>query len=115
MLHDTRTRDRRSLSGVAAQGAFTIVAVVLSTAGCSEPAESLPQDSTATLTGAGSGAMTSDIQDAFLQWPLPPGAEAYGDIDGRHLLEYVVEHGWTSVVVGLQARNPDNIKAMRGR
>ncbi len=50
MLHDTRTRDRRSLSGVAAQGAFTIVAVVLSTAGCSEPAESLPQDSTATLS-----------------------------------------------------------------
>ena len=91
MLHDTKTRDRRSLSGVAVRAAFTIVAVLLSTAGCSEPANSGPQNGPTALPGAGSGPMTSDVQDAFLQWPLPPGAEAYGDIDGRHLLEYVVE------------------------
>ncbi len=91
MLHETRTNGRRSLSGVAVQGALTIVAVVLSSAGCSEPAESVPPDSPTTLVGAGSGAMTGDVQDAFLQWPLPLGAEAYADIDGRRLLEYVVE------------------------
>ena len=34
---------------------------------------------------------TGTVQDAFLQWPLPPGAEAYADIDGRHLHRYVVE------------------------
>ena len=90
MRHDTRTRGRRSPCGVAVRGALAIVAVVLSVAGCSEPAESLSQGST-TPAGAGSGAMTGDVQDAFLQWPLPPGAEEYGDIDGRHLLEYVVE------------------------
>ena len=31
------------------------------------------------------------LDDWFLQWPLMPGAEAYADIDGRHLHEYVVE------------------------
>jgi hypothetical protein len=39
---------------------------------------------TAFLSGAG-------VQDRFLQWPLPPGAEAYAGIDGRHLHRYVVE------------------------
>lgn len=91
MLNDTKARNPRSLSGVAVRGAFTIVAVLLSTAGCSEPANSGPQNSLTALPGEGSGLMTGDVQDAFLQWPLPPGAEAYGDIDGRHLLEYVVE------------------------
>ena len=91
MLHDTKARNPRGVSGVAVRGAFTIVAVLLSTAGCSEPANSRPQNGPTALPGAGSGPMTGDVQDAFLQWPLPPGAEAYGDIDGRHLLEYVVE------------------------
>jgi hypothetical protein len=31
------------------------------------------------------------LEDAFLHWPLPPGAEAYADIDGKHLHRYVVE------------------------
>ena len=30
-------------------------------------------------------------QISFLEWPLPKGAEAYADIDGRHLHAYVVE------------------------
>ena len=32
-----------------------------------------------------------DLDDAFLQWPLPPGAQMYADIDGRHLHTYVVD------------------------
>jgi hypothetical protein len=32
-----------------------------------------------------------DPQDAFLQWPLPPGAEQYADLDGRRMHQYVVE------------------------
>ena len=54
--------------------------VVLAIAGCSGPTE----------PPAGAP-VSGDVQDAFLRWPLPPGAEQYGDIDGRHLLEYVVE------------------------
>ena len=49
MRHDTRTRGRRSPCGVAVRGALAIVAVVLSVAGCSEPAESLSQGSPTTL------------------------------------------------------------------
>lgn len=31
-----------------------------------------------------------EVQDEFIQWPLPVGAEEYGDIDGRKMLEDVV-------------------------
>jgi hypothetical protein len=29
------------------------------------------------------------LEDAFLEWPLPPSRQAYGAIDGRHIHEYV--------------------------
>jgi hypothetical protein len=38
-----------------------------------------------------SQARAGDAQDTFLQWPLPPGAERYRDIDGRRMHRYVVE------------------------
>ncbi|HJZ73539.1 MAG TPA: M28 family peptidase [Vicinamibacterales bacterium] len=31
------------------------------------------------------------LDNAFLQWPLPAGGQAYADIDGRHLHRYVVD------------------------
>ncbi len=31
------------------------------------------------------------LEDALLEWPLPPGEQAYGKIEGRHLHQYVVE------------------------
>ena len=31
------------------------------------------------------------LQDMFVQFPLPPGQEAYADIDGKHMHQYVVE------------------------
>jgi hypothetical protein len=31
------------------------------------------------------------LQDMFVRFPLPPGQQAYANIDGRHLHEYVVE------------------------
>jgi len=34
-----------------------------------------------------------DAQGALLQWPLPPGAEQYADLDGRRMHQYVVEAG----------------------
>ena len=40
--------------------------------------------------------MMADIQDEFLPWPLPPGAEAYADIDGRRMHADVVEQAQIS-------------------
>jgi hypothetical protein len=31
------------------------------------------------------------LEDAFLRWPLPPGAEAYGWIEGKRMHRYVAE------------------------
>jgi hypothetical protein len=31
------------------------------------------------------------LDDAFLQWPLPPGRAAYAAIDGKHIHEYVAD------------------------
>jgi len=36
------------------------------------------------------------LQDLFIQFPLPPGQQAYADIDGRHLHQYVVEQAGMS-------------------
>ena len=32
----------------------------------------------------------AEVQDAYVQWPLPPNAERYADIDGRSMLRDVV-------------------------
>jgi hypothetical protein len=36
-------------------------------------------------------AASGKLDDALLEWPLPPGGQAYAKIDGRHLHQYVVE------------------------
>jgi hypothetical protein len=36
------------------------------------------------------------LQDLFIPFPLPPGQEAYADIDGRHMHQYVVEQAGIS-------------------
>ena len=36
------------------------------------------------------GVPQGDVQSAFLQWPLPPGAERFRDIDGRRMHADVV-------------------------
>ena len=59
---------------------FAVVAVLLASAAVFGPAKAAAQ-----AFGPG------DVQDSFLQWPLPPGAEAYADIDGRRIHQYVVE------------------------
>jgi hypothetical protein len=37
-----------------------------------------------------------EIQEHFIPWPLPPGAEQYRDIDGRAMHRYVVEQAQIS-------------------
>src|SRR4029077_12107924 len=34
---------------------------------------------------------TAKFDDALLEWPLPPGEQAYARIDGKHLHAYVEE------------------------
>src|SRR3954466_208644 len=34
---------------------------------------------------------SSTLDEALLEWPLPPGEQVYGRIDGRHLHRYVDE------------------------
>lgn len=61
-----------------------LLVVLLTGAGCGW-AESAPTRS------AESAVRSGDVEDAYLRWPLPPGAEQYADIDGRRMHEYVVE------------------------
>src|SRR5207244_13274025 len=32
---------------------------------------------------------STKLEDALLEWPLPPGEQAYSRIDGKHLHQYV--------------------------
>ena len=32
-----------------------------------------------------------DLEDLLIRWPLPPGEQSYGDMDGKRLHEFVVE------------------------
>src|SRR5207244_7798208 len=34
---------------------------------------------------------STKLEDALLEWPLPPGEQAYSRIDGKHLHQYVEE------------------------
>ena len=36
------------------------------------------------------------LEDMFVRFPLPPGQEAYADIDGRRLHQFVVEQATIS-------------------
>ena len=59
---------------------FGVAAFALSTAEFLGPAVVAAQQ---TFPGA-------EVQDAYVQWPLPPGAERYADIDGRSMHRDVV-------------------------
>jgi hypothetical protein len=44
------------------------------------------------VIGLATQAQTSSSKtDALLEWPLPPGEQAYARIDGKHLHQYVEE------------------------
>src|SRR5437867_11747642 len=37
------------------------------------------------------GAPSNKLEDALLEWPLPPGEQVYSRINGKHLHQYVEE------------------------
>jgi hypothetical protein len=66
------------------------LALVMRIPGSVSRAQTEPSSAAAprtTLLAAPSG----KLDDALLEWPLPPGGQAYRTIDGRHLHQYVVE------------------------
>src|SRR5687767_12101213 len=65
---------------------LTVVGLALCTLGCLVPAGLDAQQAPAQR-----GVPTGDVQSWYLQWPLPPGAERYRDIDGRRMHQYVVD------------------------
>ena len=78
---------RKMMIGVLALAAVGGVVGVL---GRTTQAQTSPSSAAAphtTLLAAPSG----KLEDALLEWPLPPGEQAYRTIDGKHLHQYVEE------------------------
>ncbi len=80
-MTSTLRADTHDRSAVVIAAAVVTAAATLLVAGCG--AESAARSTT---TGS-----ANDSQNELLRWPLPAGAEAYADIDGRRMHRYVVE------------------------
>lgn len=78
---------RKLLIGVLALGAIGSGPNVIGRATQAQTAASSTAAPHAPLLAAPSG----NLDEALLEWPLPPGEEAYRRIDGRHLHRYVEE------------------------
>jgi len=78
---------RSRLLNVFVPGAAVVV-VILGARGIAQPGQG-PSAPPRNPTPANMPLTT--LQDMFIPFPLPPGQEVYGDIDGRHLHQYVVE------------------------
>ena len=84
-------------SGTSLWAVATLGVLAVASSGCSgEPSSALAKPAEGGIRyiapeGNGVHGRYSHVQDAFLQWPLPAGAEGYADIDGRRALQYVVE------------------------
>ena len=70
--------------------ALATVAGVLGILDCTTQAQTA---ATVAAPGRTPLAAPSDkLEDALLEWPLPPGEQAYGRIDGRHLHQLSLIH-----------------------
>jgi hypothetical protein len=82
---------------------LTAAAGVMSALGRSTRAQTTPSSAAApraTLLGGPS----NKLEDALLEWPLPPGEQAYGKIDGKHLHKYSAPHRIESASAGRRSR-----------
>ncbi len=77
---------RRSRSTRPGALSLTLVAVASRAGGCAPP-----DASDAASRPAGPSGVSGDVQDLYLQWPLPRGAQRYADIEGRRMLAWVEE------------------------
>src|SRR6266705_3454487 len=78
---------RKTMIGVLALAA---VAGVVGVPGRTTQAQTSPSSAAAPHTTL-LAAPSDKLEDALLEWPLPPGEQAYGKIDGKHLHQYVEE------------------------
>ena len=61
---------------------------------CAQRSDAPPRPSPGAVTPRGE--LYSNLDDAFLRWPLPAGAERYGAIDGKRMHRDVVEQALIS-------------------
>jgi len=78
---------RKTMIGVLALAA---VAGVVGVPGRTTQAQTSPSSAAAPHTTL-LAAPSDKLEDALLEWPLPPGEQAYGKIGGKHLHQYVEE------------------------
>ena len=78
---------RKTMIGVLALAA---VASVVGVPGRTTQAQTSPSSAAAPHTTR-LAAPSDKLEDALLEWPLPPGEQAYGKIGGKHLHQYVEE------------------------
>jgi hypothetical protein len=69
---------------------LTAAAGLMSVLGRATEAQTAPSSAAAPHTTL-LAAPSQKLDDALLEWPLQPGQQAYGKIDGKHLHQYVVE------------------------
>src|SRR5688500_18052583 len=85
-------RSMRSLSvPVEAALALLVVAQVSAIPAAAQQSSTPPRAPGSLYGIVPSAAAVYELEDAFLQWPLPPGAEAYAEIDGRRIHGDVLE------------------------
>ncbi|HKB13958.1 MAG TPA: hypothetical protein VKD69_25010, partial [Vicinamibacterales bacterium] len=71
-------------------GAFVLTALAAATGVASRAAQT-PASSAAAPQTTVLALPATRLEDALLEWPLPPGQQAYARIDGRHLHRDVEE------------------------
>lgn len=69
---------------------LTVAAPAFVVVACSSQAQSAATQPAASSQRTSTSGLPA-LDDLYLQWPLPPGAETYGAIDGKRIHQYVVE------------------------
>lgn len=83
---------RKMMVAVLTLTAVSVVAGIASLATLAQTTpSSAPMPGTTAPRTTALAAPTNKLDDALLEWPLPPGEQAYAGIDGKHLHQYVEE------------------------
>jgi hypothetical protein len=79
---------RTRVVGVTLPALFMVIAIAGSRAGM---AQQPPGPAAPPRYPSPANVPLATLEDLFVRFPLPPGQQAYADIDGRHLHQFVVE------------------------
>src|SRR5262245_4440916 len=79
---------REPVKSILSLAPVVVLATTLATSACSGEAEA---PALAEQAPSAQPAQQNPLDEAFLQWPLPAGAQAYASIDGKRMHQYVVD------------------------